>query len=204
MLDAQVLILNKSWVAVNVAPVKRALTLLFQGHARVVHPEDYALYGFEDWCALSQHKDNFNGGRFIHTPSMQIRLPEVILLTAFNGFIKREVRLSRRNIFERDNHRCQYCGQRFAKSDLTIDHVLPRSRGGRDTWANLVLACVRCNIRKANRTPEEAHMHLLKRPTVPRWLPRFGTQIPREELMSWQRFVDLAYWNTELVEEVDD
>lgn len=198
MLDAQVLVLNKSWVAVHVTPVKRALTLLFQGHARVVHPTDYSLYDFEHWCELSKSRENFTNGRFIHTPTFQVRLPEVILLTAFNGFVRREVRLSRRNIFERDEHRCQYCGERHTKQDLTIDHVLPRSRGGEDTWENLVLACVQCNLRKSNRTPDEAHMRLLRKPVKPNWLPRFGVQIPRNELVSWQRFVDLAYWNTEI------
>ena len=200
MLDAQVLVLNRSWVAVHVTQVKRALTLLFQGHARVVHPKDYTLYDFENWCELSKHRDNFDGGHFIHTTTFQLRLPEVILLSTFNGFVKREVRLSRRNIFERDEQRCQYCGQRFTKQDLTIDHVMPRSRGGRDTWENLVLACIHCNLKKSNRTPDEAHMQLLHKPVAPHWLPRFGAQIPKNELMSWQRFVDLAYWNTEISE----
>jgi 5-methylcytosine-specific restriction endonuclease McrA len=200
MLQSDVLVLNKSWVAVNVTSIRRALTLLFQGHARVVHPTDYTLYAFSDWCELSRRRENFKSGRFIHTPTIQIRMPEVILLSAFNGFVRREVRLSRRNIFERDQNRCQYCGQHFSKSDLTIDHVMPRSRGGIDTWDNLVLACVPCNLRKSNRTPDEAAMHLIRRPAAPKWLPRFGVQIPRDELISWQRFVDLAYWNTEISE----
>ena len=198
MLDGQVLVLNRSWVAVNVTPVRRALTLLFQGHARVVHPADYTLYDFDNWCELSKARENFGNGHFIRTPTFQIRLPEVIILAVFNGFVHREVRLSRRNIFERDKHRCQYCGSRFSKQDLTIDHVLPRSRGGTDTWENMVLACVKCNVRKSNRTPDEAHMRLLRKPSVPRWLPRFGVTVPREELVSWQRFVDLAYWNTDI------
>ena len=200
MVDAQVLVLNRSWVAVNITSLKRALTLLFQGHARVVHPDNYALYAFEDWCELSESKEAWGDGhdRFIATPSQQIRLPEVIVLSTFNGFVKREVRLSRKNIFERDGHRCQYCGKRFSKQDLTIDHVLPRSRGGRDTWENLVLACVKCNLKKSNRTPVEAGMKMLKQPAKPKWLPRFGAHVPREELVSWQRFVDLAYWHTEI------
>jgi hypothetical protein len=78
--------------------------------------------------------------------------------------------------------------------------VVPRSRGGRDTWENLVLACVACNMKKRNLTPEEARMPLLRRPAAPRWLPRFGAHIPREDLMSWQRFVDLAYWNSDIGE----
>ena len=137
-------------------------------------------------------------GRYINTPSMRLRLPEVIVLTAFNRFVKREVRLSRKNIFERDQCTCQYCAKKFSKSDFTIDHVMPRSRGGRDTWENLVLACVRCNIKKGNRTPLEAHMPLLKEPAKPKWLPKFGTPLPRESIETWQRFVDLAYWNTQI------
>ncbi len=200
MLDAQVLVLNRSWVAVNVTQVRRALSLLFQGHARVVHPTDYSLYDFEDWCQLSQFSENFETGHYVQTPQMRIRLPEVILLSVFNGFVRREVRLSRRNIFERDANTCQYCGRRLPKPDLTIDHVLPRSRGGKDTWCNLVLACVECNLKKGSLTPKEAHMKLLHEPAVPKWLPKFGALIPKEGLSSWQRFVDLAYWNTEISE----
>ncbi len=198
MVDGQVLVLNRSWVAVNVTPVKRALTLLFQGHARVVHPDGYALYDFQSWQQLSEARENFAHGRFIHTPTMCIRLPEVILLSGFNGFIKRDVRLSRRNIFERDRHICQYCGQRFSRAELTIDHVVPRCLGGRDTWDNLVLACVPCNLKKGGRTPEGAQMNLLRRPATPKWIPRFGTPVPPDALESWQRFVDAMYWNSEI------
>jgi 5-methylcytosine-specific restriction endonuclease McrA len=173
--------------------------LLFNDQARVVHPDDYALYDFDDWCGLSRAEETFaTAGRYINTPSMRLRLPEVIVLTAFNRFVKREVRLSRKNIFERDQSTCQYCGKRYSKSDFTIDHVMPRSRGGRDTWENLVLACVKCNVKKGNRTPMEAHMPLLREPGKPKWLPKFGTALPRESIESWQRFVDLAYWNTEI------
>jgi 5-methylcytosine-specific restriction endonuclease McrA len=199
MLDSQVLVLNKSWIAVNVTTLRRAMILLFNDQARVVHPDDYALYDFDDWCGLSRMEATFtSAGRYINTPSMRLRLPEVIVLTAFNRFVKREVRLSRKNIFERDQSTCQYCGKRFSKSDFTIDHVMPRSRGGRDTWENLVLACVKCNVKKGNRTPNEAHMPLLREPGKPKWLPKFGTALPRESIESWQRFVDLAYWNTEI------
>ncbi len=197
MVEGHVLVLNRSWVAVNVASVRRAMTLLYQGVARAVHPHDYSLYDFDDWCELSQA---WNEGRYIQTPSMQIRVPEVILLSGFNGFFRNEVRFSRRNIFERDKNTCQYCGKIFCKSDLTLDHVVPRSKGGKDTWENLVLACVRCNVRKANRTPDEASMPLVRKPVKPSWLPRFGARVPTSELSSWQRFVDAAYWDVELRE----
>ena len=197
MLEGQVLVLNKSWVAVHIASVRRALSLLYQDLARAVHPQDYSLYDFDDWCQLSQCVES---GQFIHTVSVRIRIPEVIILKGFNDFIRHEVRFSRRNIFERDKNTCQYCGQRSSKSDLTLDHVIPRSRGGYDSWDNLVLACMACNVRKANRTPEEARMPLIKKPGKPAWLPQFGTRIPNSQLMSWQRFVDTAYWDVELRE----
>ena len=197
MVDAQVLVLNKSWVAVQIASARRALSLLYQGLARAVHPQDYSLYDFDDWCHLSQVGE---GGHFIHTVDLKIRIPEVIILKAFNGYMRYEVRFSRRNIFERDKNACQYCGKRIPKADLTLDHVVPRSRGGVDSWDNLVLACMPCNIRKANRTPEEAKMPLIRRPVKPTWLPQLGARIPRSQLASWQRFVDTAYWDVELRE----
>lgn len=197
MVNGHVLVLNKSWVAVNVATVRRALSLFYQGLARAVHPTDYSLYDFDDWCELADLREN---GHYIHTPSLSIRVPEVILLRGFNGFFRQEVRFSRRNIFERDRNRCQYCGKHFAKADLTMDHVIPRSKGGRDTWENLVLACVRCNVRKGNRTPHQAGMLLLRKPVKPSWMPQLGARIPASELSSWQRFVDAAYWDVELRE----
>lgn len=195
MVDGHVLVLNRSWVAINISTVRRAVTLLYQGVARAVHPIDYSLYDFENWCELSKAGQE---GRYIHTPSISIRVPEVILLSAFNGFFRNEVRFSRRNIFERDKNSCQYCLKRFAKADLTIDHVVPQSKGGRDTWENLVLACVKCNVKKANRTPLEAGMPLKRQPVKPSWLPQLSSRVPPGEFTSWQRFVDAAYWDAEL------
>jgi 5-methylcytosine-specific restriction endonuclease McrA len=199
MLDAHVLVLNKSWIAINVASARRALALLYQGHARVVHPEDYSIHSFDAWCAYSRKACMKNSAEpMVRTPSQAIVIPEVILLAGFNGFIRHEIRFSRSNIFTRDKHQCQYCGSVPDKSDLTLDHILPRSRGGGDSWENLVLACARCNVKKSNRTPEEANMRLLKKPTAPRWLPRFGLSVRKQEMHSWQRFVDTSCWVTDV------
>ena len=191
MLEGNVLVLKKSWTAVHIAPVRRALTLLYMGAARAVHPHDYSLHDFDDWLTLSQ--DGLRG-YYIYTPSVRIRVPEVILLTLFNGFIRHEVRFSRHSLFERDKGLCQYCGRHFSKSQLTLDHVLPQSRGGADTWENLVVACLSCNVHKGNRTPEEAGMALLKRPAKPAWMPHFGAHVPDEQLEVWRRFVDANRW----------
>ncbi|MCC6487506.1 MAG: HNH endonuclease [Candidatus Hydrogenedentes bacterium] len=161
------------------------------GAARAVHPYEYSLHDFEDWLTLSQ--DGL-GGRYIHTPNIRIRVPEVILLTLFNGFIRHEVRFSRHSIFERDKGLCQYCGRHFPKSQLTLDHVIPQSRAGEDSWENLVVACLACNVRKGNRTPDEAGMPLLKHPIKPAWIPHFGARIPNDQLEVWRRFVDANRW----------
>jgi len=192
MLNSGVLVLNRSWVAVNVATARRALVLVCQGHARVVHPRDFRLYDFDGWVDYSeeQRRGTPNGHRYIHAPNLSVLVPEVILLGVFNGFIRKEARFSRRNLFLRDGHQCQYCGAHPPRRELSIDHVIPRSRGGRDTWENLVIACQRCNVRKGDRTPEEAGMQLLRRPAAPRWLPRFGMVLEPDQLNGWQRFLE--------------
>lgn len=199
MLEGNVLVLNRSWAAVHIASVRRAFTLLYIGAARAVHPYEYSLHNFEDWVELSQ---NGLGGRYVHTPTTRIRVPEVILLSVFNGFIHHEVRFSRQSIFERDRNTCQYCGRHFPRSQLTIDHVLPQSRGGGDTWENLVLACLQCNVKKGNRTPDEADMPLLRHPHKPAWMPHFGTRVPQDQLMVWRKFVDTSLWSVPMEERV--
>lgn len=202
MLNASVLVLNKSWVAVHITPARRALGLLYLGAARAVHPLDYSLYDFDDWVELSQ--DGL-GGRYIHSPTTRLRLPEVILLNHFNGFVRHEARLSRLSILERDRYRCQYCGRVMPRSRLTIDHVIPQSRGGVESWDNLVAACMDCNVRKGSRTPEEAQMPLLRTPRRPAWLPRFGSRIPDDQLRIWRRFVvDGSPWRLPQADESDE
>lgn len=190
-MDGHVLILNRSWTAVHIASVRRAMSLLYIGAANAVHPKDYSLHDFDAWLVLSS---NGMGGRYVHTPSLRIRVPEVVVLKGFNGFIRREVRFSRQSIFERDNHTCQYCGTQLPKSQLTIDHVVPQSRKGADTWENLTVACVPCNVRKGNRTPDEAGMRLLRPPSKPAWVPNFGKRVPEYQLEVWRRFVDTKHW----------
>lgn len=192
-LDAPVLVLNRSWIAVHVASVRRAMGLLCRGLARVVTPEDYATYDFGSWCEAHRAAPR-NGHRYVRTPSLRIRVPEVIVLVEYNGRASREVRFSRRNIFERDGNRCQYCGRHLPREDLTLDHVVPRSRGGASTWENVVVACLKCNDRKANRLPSEAGMRLLRPPERPRGASRLGLEVARVRQPNWRRFLESAYW----------
>jgi 5-methylcytosine-specific restriction endonuclease McrA len=104
----------------------------------------------------------------ISSPSITFKLPSVIVLKTVVKFISTGIRPSRNNILWRDKNQCQYCGVIEAPRDMTIDHVTPRSRGGENTWTNLVTCCKRCNQKKGNRTPEEANMSLLNKPIKPK------------------------------------
>ena len=196
MLNESVLVLNRSWIAIQIADARRAISLLYRGYARVVSPVDFSTYDFDDWKELSKTADDY----VIRTVDFKIKVPDVIVLTLFNGIHRREIKFSRRNIFERDKNTCQYCAKQFKKTELTLDHVLPRSAGGRSTWENLVLACVPCNVKKGSRMPEDARMPLIRRPRKPRWVPYTGENLASSRKPSWQRFVDAAYWDVELKE----
>ena len=138
----------------------------------------------------------------IRTPSRRIRIPRVIQLAYYDRVPHREVRFTRRNIFFRDRNRCQYCGKVFAQRDLNLDHVVPLSRGGRSEWTNVVTACVPCNSRKGSRSPEEAALKLFRRPKKPAGHPILRSGWIQSFHEEWRTFLDEAYWNVELSDEV--
>ncbi|MBL9128224.1 MAG: HNH endonuclease [Verrucomicrobiales bacterium] len=202
-LGQQVLVLNRLWQAVNVCSVRRALTLLFQGQAQVVlnHGDGtFQTYSFREWRDLSESRPHPES---IHSISFKIRVPRVILLMVFDQLPAKEVKFTRHNIFERDKNTCQYCGRVFERKDLNLDHVVPRDRGGPTTWENIVCSCIPCNTRKGNRTPQEAGLRLVRKPRRPKWRPFLHVQLGLPAHDQWKHFIDLAYWNVELGEEID-
>jgi|688.fasta_scaffold42241_3 5-methylcytosine-specific restriction endonuclease McrA len=192
VLNQPALVLNRNWQPVNVASVARALTLVFSDHARVVEPNEFQLYDWDDWAKLQPQP----GEPFIQAVSMRIRVPEVISLLKFDRLPSTHVAFNRRNIFKRDRHTCQYCGRRPFADELTIDHIVPRSQGGTSSWTNCVLACMNCNHRKADRSVEQAGLKLRRSPIQPAWNPIYWRNSKRID--SWQKFISDAYWNTEL------
>ncbi len=134
-----------------------------------------------------------------------IKVPRVILLLAYDRVPKRRVRFSRYNIFARDKNTCQYCGQNFSRSDLNLDHVIPRSQGGISSWENVVCSCHSCNRHKGGRTPAQAKMKLIVQPRRPAWTPPLNISLHEIMRKEWAPFldfmVDVSYWNTELLEE---
>jgi len=199
-LNQQVLVLNRLWQAVNVCSARRALTLLFEGRAQVVfNAQDGAFqtYSFTEWQDFSERQPHAES---IHTISFRIRIPKVILLVLFDRLPKKEVKFTRYNVFERDQNTCQYCGGIFDRKDLNLDHVIPKHRGGPTSWENIVCSCVPCNTKKANRTPREAGINLIRKPKRPKWRPFIQVNLGLTYHDSWRHFLDIAYWNVEIVE----
>jgi 5-methylcytosine-specific restriction endonuclease McrA len=184
ILEQPTLVLNRSWQPVGVASVARALVMLWNDVARVVEPDEYRLYGWDEWVELTPPP----GTPCIRAARLRLRAPEVIGLARYDRLPGQAVTFSRRNVAKRDHHSCQYCGSQPGWQDITIDHVIPRSQGGASSWTNCVAACVRCNGRKADRTPEQAGMTLRKRPTRPDWRPIYASH--GERMPSWGKFLN--------------
>jgi len=158
------LVLNASYEPLNICSWRRAIVLILKGKAESIE----------------------HNGKML---SETFHLPTVIRLRNYVKIPYKEISLSRRNVLHRDNYTCQYCGER--RHDLTIDHIQPRSRGGIDTWENVVAACLKCNVKKGDRTPKEANMHLL---TTPRRPPSHVTfEISKHSLSGH------TYWNKYLI-----
>jgi 5-methylcytosine-specific restriction endonuclease McrA len=200
MVNAHVLVLNKSYLPVHVTTVKRAFCLLCAGIAKAVNAQ-YETFDYESWSRITVERND----ETIGLVDRVIKVPRVILLLAYDRVPKRRVRFSRYNIFARDKNTCQYCGRRFPRPELNLDHVIPRAHGGTSTWENVVCSCHECNRRKGGRTPGEARMRLIIQPRKPAWTPPISLSVPAVMRREWAPFldfmVDVSYWNTELLEE---
>lgn len=198
-LESNVLVLNRLYQPVNITTVRRAFILLYQGAALAIDKQ-FQTFNFEDWSELSAEVHDRD---VIHTVSRTIKIPRVIILQLYDRLPRLHLRFSRQNIYLRDRLTCQYCGERFSRSDLNLDHVVPRSRGGRTTWENVVCSCIPCNLRKGGRTPQEAKMKLLKIPTRPAWSPfeKAAGELLHEAWAPFLNLADASYWHAELFEE---
>lgn len=207
VLTSHVLVLNKGYSPIRTTTVRDAFVKLFSAVAEAVSVEDggYVSYDFHSWAEVSLLRMEMDevppGSDVIHTPTLSLIVPRVIRLLAYDRLPIHSVKLTRRNIYERDNYTCQYTGRKLKVSDLNIDHVIPRSQGGRNTWENLVTCSVEANSRKGGRTPAEAGMKLIRRPGKP--APRHELRLPRTKrrYRDWDHFVSDLYWNTELEED---
>jgi len=170
------LVLSAGYEPIKVVSWQRAITLLTLGKVEVLEEYD----------------------RHVRSPTIVFKMPAVVrLLQAFRRH-KKPVKFSRINIYARDKYRCQYCSRKLPIADLTYDHVVPRARGGKTVWENIVTACVPCNVRKSDRTPGQAGMRLIEKPTRPTWVPAMTLRIStRTAPDAWR---DYLYWTGELHE----
>ncbi|MFA4986353.1 MAG: HNH endonuclease [Candidatus Brocadiia bacterium] len=196
LLEQPTLVLNRSWVPVFTIPVRKSIIWLCRDIARVVDAKDYSLHDLHSWADLSKYSEM----PALSSPSIRLVAPEVVKMVRYNNVPKNRVPFTRRALFLRDRFTCQYCGATPGARELTIDHLVPLSRGGRSNWDNCALACVPCNTRKSNRTPEESGMSLKRKPDFPKWSPIYNVS-PSRVLSSWQHFISDAYWNVVLEEE---
>jgi 5-methylcytosine-specific restriction endonuclease McrA len=172
------LLLDQGYQPVDVISWQEAIRLIFLDKAEVVE----------------EYEDD------IRSAFLVIKMPAVVrLVNMFRRNKKRNVKFSRVSIYSRDDFSCQYCGVKKKMKEFTFDHVVPRSRGGKTNWENIVTCCVPCNSKKNNRTPEEAKMVLKKRPVRPDWIPAFVIRLNQTSVPDAWR--DYLYWNTELDEE---
>lgn len=201
-LGASVLVLNRSFVAVHVTNVRRAIVLLFRQLAEVIHIEEgrFASHDLDSWRALSALRSQFRSENedWVRGVGFDLQAPRVIRLVACDRGPRQGLRFNRRNVFARDGNQCQYCGRTFPTSELSLDHVVPRSRGGITSWENIVCACVACNVRKGGRTPHEARMNLIRLPARPKRSPLLTIKLGNPKYETWRGFVDSAYWNVDL------
>lgn len=213
-MTARVLVLNKSWIPINVIDAFEALQKVFKGRALCVDAQTFGTYDFESWVltwddAIRTAKIA-EGQRIVKTNGMSLVLPEVIVCTEYRGFgwkvnHRRKPKFSRRNLYLRDRNTCQFCGKKFHTEDLTMDHVVPKSKGGKVCWTNIVLACTACNNRKSNLTVQAAGMRLIRQPFEPKVedlklnpVDRLKMKLGRVVPKNWEQFLGKMYWNVEL------
>ena len=199
VLDEKVLVLNRLYTAIRVISARRAFVMLCKDVAEVISVEEgrYLNYDFESWTEVAALQRQFepDAHAWIRTPRLEIAVPKIIRLLGYDRLPRQQVKLNRRNLYARDANQCQYCGSR---DELTFDHLIPRSRGGRTTWQNVVAACAPCNLRKGGRLARAAGMTPRRAPVQPsaHRLQENGRQFPPNFLhQSWR---DFLYWDTEL------
>lgn len=191
-LNANVLVLNKLYHPIHVTSARRAFVLLYKNDAEAITLADERLLGLSFQAWLEHSEGTTEDDDWVSTVSMSVRVPRIVRLLTYERFPIGRVNFSRKNVLARDEYRCQYCGHRASAKELTLDHVIPRSRGGKHCWTNVVAACYRCNDRKGRYTPKEAGMHLLKEPIAPKRSPEIKRKLEERKYTLWKLFLSAS------------
>jgi len=189
ILNEPVLTLNRNWIGLECCPVKKAISKVCKGSAKFVDSE-MMTYTYEEWAAIRVADDE----RALQANMSRVKIPEIIVLVGSKyERKKREIAFSRKNLLKRDRYTCMYCGKQPGPSKLTIDHILPKAKGGRTSWLNCVLACFECNLKKADKMLSETNLHLRNRPFEPQWSPIY--RVPHGNYKeSWKQFLPEKYF----------
>lgn len=190
VMNTPALMLNNNWQPIGIQSVARSICMAFNSNVKIVDPRDYQQYTWDDWVKL-----DINDDKVLNLVGVKVRIPEVVVAVNYSGVRHNTIVFNRRNLFIRDENICQYCGKRFSTDDLTVDHIIPRSKGGQSSWLNCVLACISCNRKKADYSLEKIGMSLIRSPFKPKWNPLYRTKV---FVPSWERFLSEMYWNVEL------
>ena len=190
-LHANVLVLNRFYAPIHVTSAKRAFVLVYKGDAEAISllNERIVAFDFEAWVEHSQTHPHDEDDDFVATVALRLRVPRIVRLLEYERLPIGRVNFSRKNVLARDEYRCQYCGARANGRELTLDHVQPRSRGGKHCWTNVVACCYKCNDRKGRLTPKEAGMHLLREPVVPKRSPEIKRKLEERKYRIWRTFL---------------
>jgi 5-methylcytosine-specific restriction endonuclease McrA len=212
MAVSKTLVLNKEWRPINVLPVLKAVMKVFSGRALFIDPDTHRTFDFENWVLEWEdavRTSKIASERVMPLAGWSLLLPEIVVCTEYRGFgykvDRRKPKFSRRNLFLRDRCVCQFCGKKLPSDDLTMGHIVPKSKGGEASWTNIVLSCVPCNHKMADRTPKQAGMRLIREPFIPtaddlRITPadRIRMQVTSSPPKTWEQFLGRMYWNVEL------
>ena len=183
-----VLVLNRSWIPVHIITWDKAMTLMVKEAARPLDRE-LDVYDFKTWLEYSAAHNDYPT---VATTKQLICLPEIVILSHFDRLPLRDVKYTRTTLFERDKFTCCFCGKHFPKDELTVDHVIPRCKGGKSTWDNTVTACKPCNNFKDDRTPQEAGLKMHFHPKKPKWISPLSKVGHEHPCKSWQKFLNKA------------
>ena len=192
-LDCKILVLNRLWQAVNIVGIHKGFRLLLKDNAQAIFTRDksFRLLDGDSWLDLSQSIIFDESDSYVNTIRFKILVPKVLLLKSYSKVPVHDVKFNKKNLLERDHHKCQYCGRKLDDSLLNMDHVIPRDKGGKTSWENIVTACIKCNSKKANLLPHQANMHLIKKPERPRWRPFISSLIGQNYEDDWEHFLNL-------------
>jgi 5-methylcytosine-specific restriction endonuclease McrA len=181
------LVLNRSYYPIGFCSIRDAFKYICEEIADILD-ENLVAYDYTSWCTIEVEE----GDDFIGVVHGNIKAPRIVRLKSFNEVPNNIVRFNRKNLYLRDQYVCQYCAKKFPTGTLSMDHVIPKSRGGHTSWHNIVTSCIICNTKKGDKTPEEARMKILRTPYAPRNMDLGAPHLKGKRYKEWDAFFKVS------------